>query len=195
MCGVIRASGRMTGRLTLGYRDAVAATSSVLAPAGTPVRGHEFHRTTVQPGCSPAPAWRLGSRAEGFVQGSVHASYLHLHWAGQPAVAPRLVAAARAAAAGDTPPPSPRPDPAAPPLSPDPAALAPRPDSAEQALRPDPAASAPRLDSSAPPPFYSYGCGSHSNRALSVPQPWQTTRVASSGGAATAVTTAPGNTP
>jgi cobyrinic acid a,c-diamide synthase len=105
MCGVLPVDARMTGRLTLGYREAVAATPSPLAAAGTPVRGHEFHRTAVTP-ASPAPgggpAWRLGDRTEGFVAGPagcVHASYLHLHWAGSPAVASRFVAAARTAAA------------------------------------------------------------------------------------------------
>ena len=29
---------------------------------------------------------------EGFVQGNVHASYLHLHWAGMPQIAKRIVA-------------------------------------------------------------------------------------------------------
>jgi hypothetical protein len=36
----------------------------------------------------------VGSPADGFVHGSMHASYLHLHWAGQPSIASRLVAAA-----------------------------------------------------------------------------------------------------
>jgi cobyrinic acid a,c-diamide synthase len=94
MCGVLDATARMTPRLTLGYRDAVAAGSSVLAQAGATVRGHEFHRTTVAPGNPAAPAWAFGGRKEGFVQGGVHASYLHLHWAGYPALARRLVAAA-----------------------------------------------------------------------------------------------------
>src|SRR5690348_625445 len=94
MCGVLDATARMTPRLTLGYRDAVAAGSSVLTPAGTAVRGHEFHRTTVVPGNPAAPAWTFGGRKEGFVQGGVHASYLHLHWAGFPGLARRLVAAA-----------------------------------------------------------------------------------------------------
>jgi cobyrinic acid a,c-diamide synthase len=94
MCGVLDATARMTPRLTLGYRDAVAAGSSVLTSAGTAVRGHEFHRTTVIPGNPAAPAWTFGGREEGFVQGGVHASYLHLHWAGYPGLARRLVAAA-----------------------------------------------------------------------------------------------------
>ena len=94
MCGVLDATARMTPRLTLGYRDAVAAGSSVLTPAGAAVRGHEFHRTTVVPGNPGAPAWTFGGKEEGFVRAGVHASYLHLHWAGYPDLARRVVAAA-----------------------------------------------------------------------------------------------------
>ncbi len=98
MCGVIDATAKMTGRLTLGYRDAAAAGDSILAPAGATVRGHEFHRTKVSPAHSAQAAWTFGGRPEGFVRGAVHASYLHLHWAGHPEVAGRLVRAAGAAA-------------------------------------------------------------------------------------------------
>ncbi|GAA2640082.1 cobyrinate a,c-diamide synthase [Dactylosporangium fulvum] len=93
MCGILDAEAVMTPRLTLGYRDAAAGADSVLAPAGTRVSGHEFHRTAVTPpaGTTPAWAWQPGTR-DGFVSGSVHASYLHLHWAGAPGLAYRLVA-------------------------------------------------------------------------------------------------------
>ncbi|MFJ9906459.1 cobyrinate a,c-diamide synthase [Streptomyces sp. NPDC101152] len=94
MCGVIDAGGRMSERLTLGYRDAVAVSDSVLALAGTRMRGHEFHRTVVEPGAGTAPAWGVRAperRVEGFVQRGVHASYLHTHWASQPGVARRFV--------------------------------------------------------------------------------------------------------
>ncbi|MBB2944076.1 cobyrinic acid a,c-diamide synthase [Actinoplanes lutulentus] len=101
MCGVIDAEAAMTPTLTLGYRDAVALTDSPLAQAGTRVTGHEFHRTTVHPRSgvllSPAAgaawAWR-GADPEGFAGPGVHASYLHLHWAGHPELARRLVRAA-----------------------------------------------------------------------------------------------------
>ena len=96
MCGVLDATAGMTGRLTLGYRDATAAADSVVAPAGVAVRGHEFHRTTVDPPHSPAPAWMIGERQEGFVRLAVHASYLHLHWAGYPQLARRVAEAAAA---------------------------------------------------------------------------------------------------
>lgn len=99
MCGVLPADGRMSQRLTLGYREAVAVHDSALAAAGTRVRGHEFHRTVLEPGAGDRPAWgfvRPERRTEGFVQDGVHASYLHVHWAAEPTLAQRL--AARAAA-------------------------------------------------------------------------------------------------
>ncbi|NLU67447.1 cobyrinate a,c-diamide synthase [Streptomyces sp. HNM0574] len=98
MCGVLDASARMTPKLTLGYRQAVAVGDSVLAAAGTRVSGHEFHRTVIEPGAGTAPAWGVVAperRVEGFVRGRVHASYLHVHWASVPEAASRFVAAAR----------------------------------------------------------------------------------------------------
>ncbi|WP_107481924.1 cobyrinate a,c-diamide synthase [Streptomyces sp. JHA26] len=94
MCGVLDASARMSERLTLGYRDAVAVSDSALAAAGTRLRGHEFHRTVVEPGAGAAPAWGMRAperRVEGFVERGVHASYLHTHWAAEPGVARRFV--------------------------------------------------------------------------------------------------------
>ncbi|MCL7378594.1 cobyrinate a,c-diamide synthase [Streptomyces sp. 35G-GA-8] len=94
MCGVLAADARMSGRLTLGYREAVAVGDSALARAGTRVRGHEFHRTVLEPGAGAAPAWGVvhpERRVEGFVQQGVHASYLHTHWAAAPELARRFV--------------------------------------------------------------------------------------------------------
>lgn len=105
MCGVVPGDGRMSGRLTLGYRDAVAVSDSALAVAGTRMRGHEFHRTVLEPGAGSSPAWGFRGaerRVEGFVRGGVHASYLHTHWAAAAGVAERFVteAAKAAGAAG-----------------------------------------------------------------------------------------------
>jgi cobyrinic acid a,c-diamide synthase len=63
------------------------------------VHGHEFHRTTCTPTSGGQAAWLWsadGAVREGFVAGRVHASYLHLHWAGVPGLAERLVSAGRA---------------------------------------------------------------------------------------------------
>nr|WP_234971491.1 cobyrinate a,c-diamide synthase [Jatrophihabitans endophyticus] len=102
MCGVLDSEAVMTERLTLGYREAVAPVASVLAAAGTTVRGHEFHRTALVGRGDGEPAWRWRTRtadvADGAVRGNVHASYLHLNWAGNPGMAERFVAACAAGA-------------------------------------------------------------------------------------------------
>lgn len=99
MCGVLPTDSVMTKRLKLGYRQAVAPVDSVVAAAGTRVRGHEFHRTVCTPGWGERPAWQWkgpdGVVSDGFVEGRVHASYLHLHWSGVPGAAERFVAACR----------------------------------------------------------------------------------------------------
>jgi cobyrinic acid a,c-diamide synthase len=94
MCGVLDAEATMSDRLTLGYRDAVAATDSALHPTGARVTGHEFHRTVLRPGHGATPAWHWRGATEGFVSGRVHASYLHTHPAGQPRSVCRFVRAA-----------------------------------------------------------------------------------------------------
>ncbi|MEU6881172.1 cobyrinate a,c-diamide synthase [Streptomyces sp. NPDC046712] len=94
MCGVLDADARMSERLTLGYRDAVAVSDSSLAAAGARMRGHEFHRTVIEPGAGTQAAWGLRQperRVEGFVRQGVHASYVHTHWAGAPEAAVRFV--------------------------------------------------------------------------------------------------------
>ncbi|MFE9371381.1 cobyrinate a,c-diamide synthase [Streptomyces sp. NPDC006711] len=96
MCGVLDADARMSGRLTLGYREAVAVADNSLAVAGTRLRGHEFHRTVIEPGAGEDPAWGVvhpERRVEGFVRRGVHASYLHTHWAARPEVAHRFAGA------------------------------------------------------------------------------------------------------
>jgi cobyrinic acid a,c-diamide synthase len=92
MCGVLDAAATMTGRLVLGYRDAVALRDSVLHLVGARVSGHEFHRTTVTPRAGEAAwAW-TGAPPEGFVHGAVHASFLHTHPVAHPAAVARFVA-------------------------------------------------------------------------------------------------------
>ncbi|WP_345471788.1 cobyrinate a,c-diamide synthase [Actinoallomurus oryzae] len=95
MCGVLDAEARMTGRLTLGYREAVAVRDSPVARAGERVRGHEFHRTVCSRGPDTSPAWQWSAEGpDGFTSANCLASYLHLHWAGMPQMAMRFVGAA-----------------------------------------------------------------------------------------------------
>ena len=97
MAGVIDAVGRFGPSLTLGYRDAVAVSDSVLYRAGERVTGHEFHRSVVELAtATPAWAWRDHHgvpRTDGIAATNVHASYLHVHPAAVPAAIARFVRA------------------------------------------------------------------------------------------------------
>jgi cobyrinic acid a,c-diamide synthase len=95
----------MGGRLTLGYREAVAVSATPWLAAGAAVRGHEFHYGGVEPVAPGAPcAWQLSARtferAEGLVSGGVQASFLHVHWAAYPELARSFAGAASAATQG-----------------------------------------------------------------------------------------------
>lgn len=111
MVGAVPADAAMAPRLTLAYRRSTAPADSVLAAAGTEVTGHEFHRTAVTPpagtgidaGAGAAPAWSSSAGSEGFASASLHASYLHTHWAGHPALARRFADHARRFAAAPRP--------------------------------------------------------------------------------------------
>lgn len=105
MTGVLDLDAAMRPRLTMGYRDAAAGSDTLLARAGERAIGHEFHRTGIT-GEVLTPAWRFTmpdgtERLEGVSldpagtgRPTVHASYLHLHWAGQPGCAARFAAEA-----------------------------------------------------------------------------------------------------
>ncbi|WP_116110644.1 cobyrinate a,c-diamide synthase [Amycolatopsis ruanii] len=96
MVGALDASAVMTRRGALGYRTASAVQDHLLARAGERVTGHEFHRTVVTPTAIAVAAWEWDGAAEGFASPTLHASYLHVHWAGHPALARRFAAAVHA---------------------------------------------------------------------------------------------------
>jgi cobyrinic acid a,c-diamide synthase len=113
MCGVLPARARMGERLTLGYREAIAATATPWLQAGERVRGHEFHYSQLLAPDGELPAaWTLSARRpisddrserpEGYAWGAVQASYLHVHWAAHPELASRFAHAARAGRNGDS---------------------------------------------------------------------------------------------
>ena len=86
----------------MSYRTAIAQAETLLAPAGYRATGHEFHRTTVTPMVGGEQAgWLLDGVPAGFSadpagtgRPTLHASYLHTHWAGHPLLAARFAAAA-----------------------------------------------------------------------------------------------------
>ena len=102
MAGVLPFRARR-GELSLGYRQTTALDDSLLLRRGEQLWGHEFHRWQLQgDGATAAPLWQLEgwgcpARPEGWSRARVHASWLHLHWAGCPALPIRLAAAAAAA--------------------------------------------------------------------------------------------------
>ena len=93
LAGVLPAEGRMTDRLTLGYRRARVRTTSPLGPTGTDLRGHELHYSTVEP-AGEALDWsgRAGAGRCGFATPSLLASYVHVHLGAAPALAEAMVA-------------------------------------------------------------------------------------------------------
>ncbi len=101
MVGALDAVGRMTSRLALGYYSALAPAETLVAAEGDRVPGHTFHRTTVtSTGEQAGPAWLLDGQPDGFSSDpagigrpTLHASYLHTHWAGCPQAAARFAAA------------------------------------------------------------------------------------------------------
>ncbi|WP_414753030.1 cobyrinate a,c-diamide synthase [Anabaena sp. CCY 9910] len=87
MVGVLPTSAAMGGRLTLGYRRAVALQDGLLVKAGTHIYGHEFHRSHLIT-APPQPLFETyrydcpentGCEGWGFPK-NIHASYVHLHW-------------------------------------------------------------------------------------------------------------------
>jgi cobyrinic acid a,c-diamide synthase len=94
-------------RRALGYREITTLAPSLLGPAGTTARGHEFHYSRIaESGALDRPGiYRMtGGRGqlpgpEGFARGNVLGSYVHLHFAASPEIPEhflRLCAAHRA---------------------------------------------------------------------------------------------------
>ncbi len=101
MCGVVPARTQMCDRLqALGYVEVRTRRASILGPAGTGFRGHQFRYSRLEPLTGTAdPAYTITRRyggdsvEEGFQIGNTVASYIHAHWASNPAAAQSLVEA------------------------------------------------------------------------------------------------------
>ena len=108
MAGLLPFSARR-GALSLGYRQALPGADGLLVRHGEALCGHEFHRWQLLPQpplgdelAGGQDLWQLDgwgspARIEGWSAPSVHASWLHLHWAGCPAIPSRLARAAASA--------------------------------------------------------------------------------------------------
>ena len=111
MCGVFLGRAVMTKRLQMvGYVTARMETDTVLGPAGTELRGHEFHfsqeeatdaaaeKATSDALARPFTFTKLRNGATygaGQVFKNVLGSYLHIHFAGCPGAAERFVRACK----------------------------------------------------------------------------------------------------
>ena len=101
MAGLIPQVCRMERKLqTVGYVEATALADNVFCAAGETLRGHEFHFSSMTADGSGevvTPAFRFRKNRTGaqypagYVDGNVLASYLHIHFAGNPAAARRFV--------------------------------------------------------------------------------------------------------
>jgi cobyrinic acid a,c-diamide synthase len=97
LAGLVPGTSALIGkRLTLGYREVIARHDSPLAMAGQTVRGHEFHWSVCDPPAPETAAYELADgsgRMEGWARDNVLASYIHVHLASDPRLAPQFVAA------------------------------------------------------------------------------------------------------
>jgi cobyrinic acid a,c-diamide synthase len=106
MAGVLPLSMQMTDRLVqFGYVTVEFTEDCLLGRKGTVVRGHSFHHSRIASQGEVATSYRVQysmsvkEELEGFRQGNVLASYLHLHFRANAAVAENFVAAIRRARA------------------------------------------------------------------------------------------------
>ena len=132
------------GALSLGYRQATACRDGLLVRRGETLWAHEFHRWQLLPAVNRGPisstgpknsfdiaqelpneplnranlwqveGWGVPASCEGWTTTTVHATWLHLHWAGCPEIPLRLAAASAHAVplpwnAASCPPPTPAP--------------------------------------------------------------------------------------
>jgi cobyrinic acid a,c-diamide synthase len=83
----------------LGYVTWQAVGETLLGPAGSEVRGHEYHYSRLEALGSLRSGARLErdgqeARPDGFVSGGLLAGYAHLHFASNPAVVHALLGGA-----------------------------------------------------------------------------------------------------
>jgi cobyrinic acid a,c-diamide synthase len=99
LVGAVPGRAAMHERLQgMGYREAHLAGDSLLGAAGTAVRGHEFHYSSCELENWRQPAYVHEGSPEGYAAGDLFASYIHLHFAGYPALLEHWLERCRACA-------------------------------------------------------------------------------------------------
>jgi cobyrinic acid a,c-diamide synthase len=94
MVGVVPARIEMTDRLVdFGYCEVVTNAASILGPAGTMARGHQFHYSRNTSASGDAYQITQGKRrySEGYILNNGLASYVHLHFLSNPALAQNML--------------------------------------------------------------------------------------------------------
>lgn len=103
MLDLLPVSVQMHGKLqALGYTEVELQEKSVLGPAGTRFRGHQFRYSSLSEDSEERAArfYRLRKRrggaveSEGYACGSVLGSYVHAHWTSNPEIPKAFVQAA-----------------------------------------------------------------------------------------------------
>ena len=95
MAGVLPIVTKMRDRRKmLGYVEVTLRQDSLWGPAGSVIRGHEFHYSEIVEDHTAAAAWRPAYDARrrrrdavepaGYYKGNTVAGYVHLHWASRP---------------------------------------------------------------------------------------------------------------
>lgn len=98
MCNAFPAQAKMLPRRrALGYRQVETVADSLLGPAGTSVRGHEFHYSEAPMPEQIERCYQLSRRggeqlgSEGYRINNVLGSYVHLHFGSNPQVAENFI--------------------------------------------------------------------------------------------------------
>jgi cobyrinic acid a,c-diamide synthase len=94
MVGIVPAKIEMTARLVdFGYCEITTTGTSILGAAGTTARGHQFHYSRASGARGEAYRVRQRNREylEGFVFPNGIASYIHLHFLSNPAIAKNML--------------------------------------------------------------------------------------------------------
>ena len=99
LIGAVPGRAAMHRRLQgMGYREASVFADSLLGQAGSLARGHEFHYSACELDNARHPAYLVDGAPEGYAAGDLFASYIHLHFAGYPALLDHWLERCRASA-------------------------------------------------------------------------------------------------